>query len=223
MFATQIYWKDADVISRLHALGGGLVTEDFTTAIAKALAIVATTTGNHPSGTPGYYMWSNTHRYLADELKPKGWSMSEPKNMPVLVHPKGHFRIVVSSGNENTGVKDKTPSNKREKGSAYFEAISVNQAGFSGGGFDPTSDEIPTWIFLNYRDEVTGGVPIELSLPAEIAADGHVSRWAERIIFEAYLPGGSGKVSRTGTGNDKGGDAAAEATGDLDIPVERIA
>ena len=95
------------------------------------------------------------------------------------------FRPNPTGGDAGTGRTDTAVSNRRPKGTTTADAITVNQVQLEL--FDLADvvhllaeDGPLTWLLLLHRGPTE--IRAELSLPSEIAADGHVTRWQERIL-----------------------------------------
>jgi hypothetical protein len=79
------------------------------------------------------------------------------------------------------------PSTRAEKGPATRDAVLSNQLTFADVSEDfPRPESVPgmqTWLLLHHADEAAEEIRLELSLPADMTADGFVVRWHERIIL----------------------------------------
>ena len=182
---TAIRINAADVTTRLHELD--LQREDLLQAIHFGVTYAAECTQHDPSGAAGYLLWVKGTRKLRDILIPAGWDVSAEQNPPLTVHPSGLWAICVASGDACTGIPEQTPATRYDRGPATQRIVSINQLSFSALSPDwarPDSALVrQTWFLLHYRDDRADEVRVELSLPAEMAPDGYVRQWKERIIL----------------------------------------
>jgi hypothetical protein len=166
----------------------GLTVEIIERVVRRADAEASMCTALDPPIMEGMTRWARTTRFLREELIPRGWRFDNPRNLPRTIHPGGEFAIVVSTGDELTGLLDALPATKYLKGEATVRAVEINeQLALDFPGFDLSqrdgAGEILTW-FLMYRaseDEFR----VELSLPDAIV-DGRITSWAERVILPAF-------------------------------------
>jgi hypothetical protein len=150
----------------------------------------ANATANHPPLHASFVAWSEAVRALRDGLAPDGWTRSNEKNWPRVIHPEGHIALTVATGNESTGRADETPTTTSSKGPSTVAALEVNrQLSLPGmeplepGQGEPQDEEPTTWLLLVHhgQDEVR----CELALPLDVDLEGRVSVWQERIILRA--------------------------------------
>lgn len=113
-----------DAIRRLAGLG--LSDDLLARAALRADADALMCTEFDPPNMEGIVRWGRLVRYLREELVSTGWIPDNSRNFCRLVSPEGTFAIVVSSGDEFTGVPGKTPSTKYAKGVTTVEAVAVN-------------------------------------------------------------------------------------------------
>jgi hypothetical protein len=129
-------------------------------------------------------MWGKPMRFLRDRLVPRGWRSENKQNYATVVHPEGHHAITVAAGDAHTGIPDRTPTTRTEKGPVTREAVNGNQLHFGEivESFRPFVHR-QTWLLLHYFDEETDEIRMELALPTDMTADGFVGAWLERIIL----------------------------------------
>jgi len=155
----------------------------------------ASCTDNDPRVFRGQIAWARATRGLREALIPRGWKAAEKANLPVVVSPDNSTAITVSSGDDCTGLRDRSPKTRNPKGAATLAAIMRNVLQLNFGFIDDDDDEAQrlTWVLLvaRTRDEVR----CELSLPAAIGEGGRVTSWAERIIMEPVSLGAEEPVS----------------------------
>lgn len=180
---------EGEAVDRLAELG--LSVELIERIVRRADAEASTCTPLDPPIMGGLTRWGRTTRFLREELIPAGWGYDNPRNLPRTIHPSGEFAIVVTSGDELTGLTDLLPTTKYPKGYATVRAVENNeQLAFDFGDFGPL-DEVRsldvgaflTW-FLMFRDD-ENGFRVELSLPDAITG-GRIISWTERIILPVF-------------------------------------
>ena len=187
ILAGQIHFEPYDVDDYLARLG--LTREPFVTAANEGLAAFAACTPNHPLTFPGTAQWADTNRSLRDGLVASKWTSKNETNQPLVINEAKTMAISAVSGDSSTGRSDEFPSTRSSKGPRTADAIRANQ-----GSFEFMDDPAPvvasmkvsgrsTWLFLFYRDMQRSELRYELSKPTSMTDDGHVSGWAERIIF----------------------------------------
>lgn len=142
-------------------------------------------TANDAPNAAGFYQWNDTLRSLRENMASRGWHRNDWGNWPRTVHPDGRLAIAVSTGNQNTGRVDATPSTSRAKGPRTAYAVDINQTCFPGFEPKPKVDDAdadyPTWFLLFHREK--SELRSEISLPTKMGEDGHVNAWRERIIL----------------------------------------
>ena len=209
-----IYVRSADVTAQLNELG--LKREDLLEAVHFGSTYAAECTRHDPSSMAGTLLWGKTVRKLRDQLILAGWDVSDKRNLPLTVHPSGKWAIGVAAGDEHTGIPDKTPSTRYDRGPATRRVVSINQLSFAALSADFAKLDAAvikqTWFLLHYWDNDTDEIRVELSLPAEMAPDGFVIQWKERIILRG---GGDGSAVTHAVRDDSIGTSADA----IDIPV----
>ena len=173
--------------SRLQQLGlsGDLLTR----VLLRADAEAKMTSALEPPTAEGTTRYNKTVGVLREELLPLGWNLSNAKNFCRTIHPSGAFSIVVSSGDEFTGVAlpGMKPSTKYRKGELTALAVARNaDQGVLDLGLDFEVEAADAggletfWFLLSW---VTGDeIFAELSLPTAIE-DGVIVDWQERLIL----------------------------------------
>ena len=211
---TTVYMSSADVTTRLNALD--LKREYLLDAIRFGATYAVECTRHDPSSLRGTSLWGKTIRKLRDILSLDGWKASDKDNLSLTVHPSKMCAIAVVSGNERTGISDKTPATRYSRGRATREVVSSNRPSFSMLSADWAEQEaastMQTWFLLHYWDYTASEIRMELSLPAAMTADGFVVQWKERILLGAV---GDGPVVARSVPDDSI-DPNADA---IDIPV----
>lgn len=169
----------------------GLTMEPLLIAISQGFLARMNCTKNHPPLFASFVAWGETVRALREQLATLGWNRNDEKNYSRVFHPELKIGIAVATGNEATGLADQTPYTKSAKGPSTVEALEVNRQQAWLPGFESielkTDDEEnqkrTTWILLIHHAE--NEIRAELSLPFDIATDGRISVWRERILLSA--------------------------------------
>ena len=182
-----IYWDKAYVIGKLRQL-------DLAEAILRAAVLVAVRhifdcTTNDPPALAGMLGWGKGIRSLREQLIPQGWNRRNTRNFATIEHPKGWCALTIAAGDAFTGLHDKNPSTRSAKGQATADAIRDNRPEFAdvSGDFPRVQEKSirDTWFLLYYIDNDEQQTRMELSRPAGMTEDGHVTVWSERIILDA--------------------------------------
>lgn len=189
----RVYKTPAEVASRLHELD--VTQETLRRAVEYGLSYASDVTRHDPNGAEGSMMWIKSVRGLNQALFPYGWKADRTKNYETTVHPTGSHAIAVAAGNAHTGIEDKEPSTKRDRGPATVNVVATN---YTLNMFDVLDEEgAPrpirlndtarrlTWLLLHYHDKQAEEVRLELSLPLTMTSDGYVKEWQERVILTA--------------------------------------
>lgn len=177
---------DSHAVDRLSELG--LRAEQLTRAVLRADAEAKLSTDLDPPTMAGLTWYGKTVRFLREELVPAGWGYDNPNNFCRTLHPSGEFAIVVSSGDQFTGLDGLDPSTKYPKGDTALRAVEQNGqmelwdvSADPDGNADRLSTSVQRTWYLLYR--VTADVIyLELSLPTQIK-DGLITSWEERILL----------------------------------------
>lgn len=186
---------ECEAVDRLTELGLG--AELIERVVRRADAEASTCTPLDPPILEGLTRWGRTTRFLREELIPAGWRHDNPRNFARTIHPSGEFAIVVSSGDELTGLVGQVgqaelrPATKYPKGYATVRAVGQNeQLTLDFGDLELPDDgravdagALLTWFLMFHTDE--DGFRVELSLPDAII-DGRITSWAERIILPVF-------------------------------------
>lgn len=200
-----IVHEGRDAVRRLSDLG--IADEMLVRAASRADADAVMCTPLDPPNLEGIIRWGRFVRYLREELIPLGWDWDNSKNFCRVVSPDRTFAIVVSSGDDLTGVPDATPSTKYAKGVTTGDAVAANlqpalfdllgdgsgdivESPWEEGADTPNEVEddaaIPVWYLL-FR-LTPEAIIVELSFPNETELEGTSARnvwitsWVERII-----------------------------------------
>jgi hypothetical protein len=185
----RVYVEPADVERRLGDLG--LSVDIIRQAVVYGQMHRDTCTLNDPPGLPGILAWGRTIRSFGEQLVPRGWERRDDFNLSAVVNPEGDLAIVVSTGDDGTGLADLPATTKYRKGPATVAAVEVNAYQLDLFDLGRTVVALAarrapriTWMLLIAR--VGDQIRCELSLPSIIADDGRVERWEERIILPPF-------------------------------------
>jgi len=154
---------------------------------------------------------------MRELLHSDGWIRRDDGNLPLTVDAKGRVSIVVSTGDEYTGLPDLTPSTQSSKGPRTVSVVEVNAQQIPLFDFKKhpeivkQGEERLTWILLFHRDRASNEVRSELSCPVKMNEDGQIDTWAERIILPSIPFGGDDVEVR----ND------APKTPEIDVKIKR--
>ncbi|WP_124083881.1 hypothetical protein [Burkholderia gladioli] len=184
MSDTIIFHESVDVDARLASLE--LDQQVLIDAVLQALLYKARLTSHHPNLYRHSVLTNETVAALRDFLVPRGWGKLNEGNYELVVNPEINVAIAVASGDDATGIKDRTPSNKSEKGPRTVKAVDDNRtADLFPETLPPAEDEqraLDTWILLHRH---TGdAMRLELSRPNGYdSTQRFVISWSERIVL----------------------------------------
>jgi hypothetical protein len=220
----KVYHNPVSVAQRLDELG--LTEAVLREAVEYGIGFYLDCTEYDPPSGRGSIAWDKTTRGLRERLVPQKWEYSDAGNFSIVVNPKLGYAIAVNGGNSHTGNPDRTPSPRSERGPMWQNRVNLNNQ-YSFWHATEGSPEWPapdtsrlewreTYVLLFFVDLKAEQARAELSLPAEIAQDGSVSWWRERIILPPIEFGQRPTARRK---DDDGGDG----DGEIDIRIERRA
>jgi hypothetical protein len=142
----------------------------------------------------GLTPWGETTCALRESLLLEGWTRSDEGNLPFTVNKNGTLAIIVATGDEKTGNKDESPCTKSTKGPRTASAVASNERQASLFPIQLIPDDLTkiegpdgrmTWMLMFHRNFETRELRCELSRPINMDSEGHVARWAERIILRS--------------------------------------
>ncbi len=174
-----------NAVDRLSLLGISLPI--LTESVWQGYLARSRTTANHPSIARGVIMWAETVAVLREQLRPQGWVKSDKGNYELVVNKKESLAIVVTTGDDATGMIGATPSNKCPKGVNTVEAVETNNQQDMFSELLPIVEKtsgLTTWVLLMHMAATE--VRCELSLPSSIS-NGKIDGWKERIILPSLL------------------------------------
>lgn len=158
--------------------------------VARAAAAARSYVGGlYPPAAPGTVRWLHSVAYSREALAALGYEPDDTDLISKVVHAERGVAIVCAAGNPVTGVPfilaRRYPTTKWPKGERTAIAVARNNEQMTFFS-ELDEDEEPirpleTWLLLQYADREE--LRSELSLPAEINARGHITRWHERYIL----------------------------------------
>ncbi|MCZ2903244.1 hypothetical protein [Burkholderia thailandensis] len=184
MSAAVVFHESADVDARLALLA--LDRQVLIDAVLQALLYKARLTSHHPNLYRHSVLTNETVAALRDFLVPRGWGKQDEGNYELVVNPEVNIAIAVASGDDATGIKDRTPSNKSEKGPRTVKAVDDNRtADLFPETLLPIEDHqhaLDTWILLHHH--AGDAMHLELSRPNGYeSTQRFVTSWSERIVL----------------------------------------
>lgn len=188
--AENVRTEPLDIRNRLDELG--LEQEALANVVRQGYYAFISCTENDAPLYPGLAAWNQMVRALREYLLPKGWIRSNDNSFPLVINPSGTLAIAVSSGDEQTGMGELSPSTKSSKGPRTIEVVAANQEQLNLFGHEPSPVHTEThvansdgnrmtWYLLFHR--AINEVRCELSLPLSMGDDARIVDWQERIIL----------------------------------------
>jgi hypothetical protein len=170
------------------------------TAIAQAIYRgFAEVSSLHPKGFNGTNAWAQGTSTLRAMLIPKGWRPDDPQGQPRITSKARKTSITVSSGNADTGVPERSPQTRNDKGSQTASSVQFNAR--QGQLFPvvttsetdvariPASEGNALWVLLYYIDLDAGQTRVELSRPTAMSDADKINSWSVRYILPPMLLG----------------------------------
>lgn len=164
-----------------------LTTAVFERAVSVAAAESRSFSPGAPKSAPEITRWLRTVEVVHEQLMlmQVGWARLDPQNLPYFFHPEPRLGLIVSSGDENTGVIYRSPRNRNPKGLAFASRVHDNGTVAMIGEATAVGEVDVEDVRVCLYDEREGMVHVELSRPEQMSG-GFVVRWSERIIFPAF-------------------------------------
>lgn len=170
----------------------------FRDAMQSGISLFKSATEFHPVTTGGSRAWEEVVGIIRFRVVDKydGWRAAQQNGMPVLINSSKAITIVITSGDENTGiVSADEPRTKNAKGQVTESFVGKNLDLFSiekdSNLVELSSiDSHQTWVLLYTIDKEKSEVRFELSLPTSTALSGNQGRikiceWQKRVLFPA--------------------------------------
>jgi hypothetical protein len=200
--------------ARLYALG-----LDEATVVEIVLYGLKARQGVSPLAPPifaGTTQWAETIVGARLTLVPKGWSHDDSHNFSRTISPNGRVAIVVTTGDERTGIATAEPATRHSKGSETEAAVERNaQIPIPGLADTSLPPQCETWVLLLCATDLE--MRFELSRPKKQNADGRITSWSDRIIFPTI-----DLESLPGRDEDDRNDDDDDGPEGIDVPIERI-
>ena len=134
-----------------------------------------------PPSCPGTMAYYGVVGELREVLLPKGWKMCDIDNQAKVYNSKRKIRIIISSGNKDTGIQSREPKSNHPKGPKTIGLVQANEEQLLLFPLTEEADGYSTWVFLFYisRNEAR----CEMSLPSKLDGDGRIAGWKKRLIL----------------------------------------
>ncbi|MFC0457703.1 hypothetical protein ACFFGR_14245 [Arthrobacter liuii] len=180
--------------------------------------------GLYPPGSPGSVRYFELVSALSQVLRPRGWRRDDKQNICRLVNDERRVVLIVTSGDEATGLSyltfKKYPRSKYPKGVAVRAAVDNNQTAFDFDGYGIEAPQGPVdpysgyslWTLMVFVNEHE--IRTEISKPTGFDSHGRIAGWDERIILRP--------VPNDGTVIDIDLIAPESPDTGIDIPVSRL-
>ena len=186
MVVTVIKAESSQQFNSLVSLG--LKAEWLTEVCVKALTAYNQTTPFDAANAAGSFAYFAAVRAIREILCPNGWKILRSHNLELTRNPVAKVRIVVSSGDKDTGIENGIPRTKNPKGRQTRKIVTQNAKQMKlwphlePKVIDDQSES--TWILLYHFDAIGSEMRMELSLPVEMDLDElRVTQWSKRIIL----------------------------------------
>jgi hypothetical protein len=193
----------------------GLTVDDLHHAIRFGYLARLSCNANDPPAFVGIMFWGRTTRGLRERLAPLGWKKNDVKQSTVM-NADETIAILVSTGDDATGIADGDPKSRFPKGPATKAAVTANGQGELFPLDQVTKRRPTTWVLLQNvarcEDQIV--IRAELSRPSLMDEDGRIGGWFERIILPPNEDDDNGNTVRRDN---------REPGPDFDIDVRRRA
>lgn len=189
----QVYSTPVERRKRLEGLG--IEEQTLIVALQRGVAEKMTALFYDPRTAGGYDLYRYATRHVREQQYQRGWEIRDSNNIALVRDPINETVLIVCSGDAQTGMLiGDQPKTKRSKGDLFLEISQVLQTDLFGQDVIQkrriAPPESKVWLLLHYH-EGEGAKQVlraELSRPFE-AEGGMITKWAERIILNAPLPG----------------------------------
>lgn len=184
---TRVIYSGGPAEHKLKQLG--LDVQDIHEVLLYGAAEANTYTAYDAKGAGEHARWSRHVRRASELYVPRGWQRIDPDCQPTLVHPGNKWCLVVSSGNNATGVAYATPTTKNPKGRSIRRAVEGNAelALYQPEEIEPALAGLrETWMLMTYVN-IEDEIQTEVSLPKEMEGE-YISDWTHRILLPTIDP-----------------------------------
>ncbi len=202
----ECYDDPDEVEAQLAQIGEGLTIDLLHNSLKGGHSARENTTRFHPRLHGPFNGYAETTAILRAQLWTHGWTLDDTGNYARIVSPDSRNCIVVSSGDQNTGVRGATdPQTRSPKGLMTQEAVLVNaqlnflqDLGVETAPARGNPGHQRTWILL--VSDADGEIRAEVSSPSHFE-DGRPEQYTKRLLLPAYLLG-DGSDDRPESGDD---------------------
>lgn len=153
----------------------------------RILAARRQTTPHDARTAAGSYAYFAGVKSLRDILRPHGWQPLFKDCLEFVTNGDSSVRLLVSSGDINTGNNDHSPKAKNKRGPKTKKFIDENFAQLSFWPDEHKKDSnanVSTWVLLHFFDEKKSEMRMELSLPIYFDdSKENIEDWTKRIIL----------------------------------------
>jgi hypothetical protein len=186
---TRVIYSGTSAEQKLKQLG--LDVQDLHEVLLYGAAEANTYTENDAKGAGEHARWSRHVRRASELYVPRGWQRIDPDCQPTLVHPSNKWCLVVSSGNNATGIAYARPTTKNPKGRSIRRAVEGNAelALYQPHDIEPALEGLrQTWMLMTYVN-VEDEIQAEVSLPREMEGE-YITDWTDRVLLPTIDPTG---------------------------------
>ncbi|ENA2731161.1 hypothetical protein ABF107_003723 [Vibrio parahaemolyticus] len=170
----------------------------FRDAMQSGISLYKSVNKFHPVTAGGSRAWEEIVATFRSQVieQNEGWQAVQQNGMPVLINSTLGITIVMTSGDENTGlINSIAPKTKNAKGQSTESYVGQNYDLFDNTANveEPVTsavDSHQTWVLLYTLDKAKSEVRYELSLPTNTAISGNKGKikicdWQTRVMFPA--------------------------------------
>ncbi len=171
----------------------GIKPEIFRDSIQSGLLFYKGVNKFHPVTAGGSRAWEEIVSMFRSSVidQGEGWKAVQQNGIPMLVNSDLGISVVVTSGDENTGlISGEEPKTRNAKGHVTQGYVGQNYNLFEETPTVTTIDRHQTWVLLYTFDKTKLEVRYELSLPTGASISGNkgkmkISEWQTRVVFTA--------------------------------------
>lgn len=184
----------------------GVAQDDLHAAMRAGHLGAESMTPFHPKISSGFAFWEDSIGWFRERQSERGWTTSDPRNLPITTSPDGAVAISFAAGAAMTGIPalgDLRLSRKRGptvRAAAIGNEQLALELEYSADPKEVTGVE--QWMVVYYRDNCRREVRIELALPIEVSASGDVAGWHQRLVLAPWAMDSFGVSDGMGGGDD---------------------